>query len=312
MNSKEHIIQNTQKYIELCNQGKTRKEIAHEMGVSTRTVYEYQARTGIVAIRADDYSEKLSLYKELCATGHTRSEIMDILHISQGTAINYLRATGVCPERSISGSGKLPKVNENFFEKIDSEEKAYILGFICADGYIDTTSRNIVIKISKKDEDVLEKIKKAMNCGNDIHEHVKQNMVSLNISSKYLVETLSRYGIVRNKTRSMPFPVLPDDMYSHFYRGHCDGDGCVHKRQVTVIIGSDEFFGGYVDYLQKRFNRKISHSIQRNSYQAVVFSRKDSDIVDWMYKDASIYLDRKKESYIHNWLNYAEKRRSRG
>ncbi len=312
MNSKEHMIKNQEKYIELCNQGKTRKEISAELGVSTRTVYEYQTRTGVHAKRADDYSERLKQYKKLCEEGYTNKEIAEKLHISKETAVNYRRISDVRPRLSESGSGRIPKVDEHFFDVIDTEEKAYILGFICADGCVDTSNRNIAIAISIKDIDILTKIKKATNCGNDIHIRPKANLAVLNLSSKYLVETLSKYGVTRNKTATLPFPAIKDEMYRHFFRGHCDGDGCVHKRQVAITIGSDDFCDGYVKYLESKFNKTISYAYRQNSYHSVVFSRKDFDIVDWMYKDANIYLERKYESYIQNWLNYAEKRRSRG
>lgn len=312
MNSKEHMIKNQEKYIELCNQGKIRKEIADELGVTTRTIYEYQLRTGIKPRKSDGYIKRLNQYESLCKKGYTKKEILEEMRISKETYFNYMHKTGVRPQNSKGGGGRLPRIDEHFFDAIDTEEKAYILGFICADGCIDTNNRNITIAISIKDIDILEKIKKTTNCGNDIHIRPKANLAVLNLSSKYLVETLSKYGVTRNKTATLPFPNIPDEMYRHFFRGHCDGDGCVHKRQVTITIGSDDFFDGYVKYLESKFNKIISHAHRQNSYHSVVFSRKDSDIVDWMYKDANIYLERKYESYVQNWLNYAEKRRSRG
>ena len=312
MNSKEHMIKNQEKYIGLCNQGKTRKEISDELGVSPRTVYDYQIRTGVYAKRADDYSERLEQYKKLCEEGYTKKEIAEKLHISKETAVNYRRASGIRPKLSESGSGRIPKIDEHFFDVIDTEEKAYILGFICADGCVDTNNRNVTISLNAKDIDILVKIKKSMSCENNIVIRPKTNLVVLNLSSKYMVETISKYGVTRNKTATLPFPTIPNEMYRHFFRGHCDGDGCVHKRQVTVTIGSDDFCDGYVKFLESKFKKSISHAHRQNSYHSVVFSRKDSDIVDWMYKDANIYLDRKYESYIQNWLNYAEKRRSRG
>ena len=49
-------------------------------------------------------------------------------------------------------------LNEKYFDSINTEDKAYILGFICADGYI--AKDRIVIAIAKKDIQILENIKK--------------------------------------------------------------------------------------------------------------------------------------------------------
>lgn len=306
MNKKEHMIINQKKYIELCNQGKTRREIADEIGITKRTIHKYQTTLGVSAKPDYDCSERIEKYKDLCSKGYSRKEISEILQVSIYTIDHYIKITGIHPKRI-----RRPKVNEHFFDVIDTEEKAYILGFIFADGYIDTTGRNLSIKINKKDIDILLKIKEAMDCGNEIGDFSTKNCVRLNVSSKYLTDVLAKYGVVKNKTKTLPFPVLPDNLYRHFFRGHCDGDGCVHKRQVTVVIGSDKFFLGYIEYLKSIFKKNISYShYTKHNYYSVVFSRKDKDIVDWMYKDANIYLNRKYDSYIQNWLNYAEKRRT--
>lgn len=307
MNKKEHMIINQDKYIELCNKGKTRQEIATEIGVTKRTLYTYQSTLGIYAKDGNDCSERIERFKVLCDEGYTRKEIAEKMQLSISMVDKYIKRTGTHPVRS-----RKPNANEHFFDVIDTEEKAYILGFIFADGYIDTTERNLSFRLNKKDIDVLLKIKEALSCGNSIADCSTKNCVRLNVSSKYLASVLSKYGVIKNKTKTLPFPQLSDCLYRHFFRGYCDGDGCVHKRQVTIVIGSEKFFHGYVDYLENKFQKYISCSRNNKNYYTVVFSRKDKDIIDWMYKDSNIYLDRKHESYIRNWLNYAEKRRSKG
>ena len=49
----------------------------------------------------------------------------------------------------------------NFFETIDSKEKAYILGWIASDGYVD--KQHIEITLHKKDIEVLEYIKNTLD-----------------------------------------------------------------------------------------------------------------------------------------------------
>ena len=307
MNKKEHMIFNQNKYLELCEKGKTRLEIANEIGVTFRTVLKYQERLGVSPKKEYDFDGNLNRFIKMCSDGYTRKEISEELNVTLKTVTNYINRTGVYPR----SAKRKPNLNEHFFDRIDTEEKAYILGFICADGYVCSDKRNLCLNISKKDIDILYKIKKAMLCGNAITKSSTANCVRLNMSSKYLVETISKYGVVPSKTRSLTFPDIDEEMYRHFFRGYCDGDGCVHVRQVYIVIGSECFFYGFTHYLSNLFNKNISYSYN-GSYYTVVFSRKDLDIVRWLYDDANIYLDRKYESYKQNWLSYAEKRRTRG
>lgn len=307
MDRKEHMAENQTKYLNLCKRGLTRSEIANELGVTTRTVLCYQTNTGISPKPEYDFEYNLRRYIELCKEGYTRKEISEELHVTIKTVGNYIRRTGVLPK----ANKRKPKLNEHFFDVIDTEEKAYILGFLSADGYVDGNGRSLCLNLNSKDIDILYKIKNAMNCENPITKSTTKNCCRLNMSSKYLVETISRYGIVQNKSRTLPFPKLEKEMYRHYFRGYCDGDGCVHKRQVTIIIGSEFFYNGFVKYLQDSFNMKISASPVKG-YFRVLLSRKDLDIVMWMYDGAKIYLDRKYKSYIENWKSYAEKRRSSG
>lgn len=308
MDKKEHMIINQKKYIELCKEGKTRSEISEELGITLRTISKYQSELGVYAKREHSYNESLKQYEKMCNQGYTRKEISEKMHVSLKTVTNYINATGIYPK----SEKKKANVDESFFDVINTEEKAYILGFIFADGYIDAEEKNLCLNINKKDLDILTKIKTAMHCGNSFSKSSTKNCIRLNISSKHLVSKLKQYGMVRNKTRTLPFPILDDWLYRHFFRGYCDGDGCVHKRQVTVIIGSKNFFDGYVGFLTNTFNKHISTAFIKNSFYTVVFSRKDIDIVTWMYENSKIYLDRKYSSYIENWFSYAEKRRSRG
>ena len=81
----------------------------------------------------------------MCNQGYTRKEISEKMHISLKTVTNYINATGIYPK-----SEKIANVDESFFDVIDTEEKAYILGFIFADGYIDAEEKNLCLNINKK------------------------------------------------------------------------------------------------------------------------------------------------------------------
>lgn len=120
--------------------------------------------------------------------------------------------------------------NENYFKNIDTEEKAYWLGFIAADGSIGKTC-GLEISLSYKDIDHLYKF--ANNIGAEIDmvstRMVKQYKVCrIFINNKKIINDLSKYGIIQNKGYNLDFPdFLNDDMLKYYLRGYFDGDGSI-------------------------------------------------------------------------------------
>ena len=100
------------------------------------------------------YQEKLQLFSDLCYENKNTQEIMDIMKITRKTLNNYEKCLGIKCAKNI----RMPKLDVNFFENIDNEYKAYILGFIAADGYIESNERTLTFNINKKDIDILYKI----------------------------------------------------------------------------------------------------------------------------------------------------------
>lgn len=65
------------------------------------------------------------------------TKIGKILHINRNTVSNILNKHNII----VINKQNLPKFNERIFDSIDTEEKAYWLGFIFADGYISSKSK---------------------------------------------------------------------------------------------------------------------------------------------------------------------------
>lgn len=127
------------------------------------------------------------------------------------------------------------KVNENYFEDINSHEKAYILGFIYADGYNGEDTLELAQNMER--EDVLIHIKKALETDQEIKYYVP-NKGTLNIYSKKICSDLANLGAIRNKSLVLQFPTfLPEDLMCSFILGYFDGDGCVwdgKRKKMTV------------------------------------------------------------------------------
>ena len=174
-----------------------------------------------------NYQEKLDKFREMCELEKTIVEICEEMNISRKTLNNYEKKLGVkCKKIK-----RIPNLNKDFFKTIDNEFKAYILGFIYADGYIESNERTLAFNINEKDIDILYKIKECMNCNNEIRKSSTKKCVRLHLSSIDLVDDLKKLGVTRNKTQKISFPKIDKELLRHFLRGYFDGDGHIGKRQ---------------------------------------------------------------------------------
>lgn len=190
--------------------------------------------------------------------------------------------------------------NEDYFEKIDTESKAYFLGLLMADGYIATTERFVTIALKNEDAYILEKLKKEVNSEAPLGNKKKCTQKVLTLCSKKMVNDLKNLGLTRNKTFTLKFPNIKTEYIRHFIRGYFDGDGYIGERQCTLIISSPDFLNTFLDFFQNKFGKNLYFHEIKNSYR-VNLNRRDNDVVNFIYKDAHIYLNRKYNNYKKYW-----------
>lgn len=201
-------------------------------------------------------------------------------------------------------------VNESFFDNIDTEEKAYILGFIAADGYVE--KGRIMISLNSIDKDILFKIREAMGSNHPIKDFIKDGKFKhscLTINSVNICQKLSEYNLLSPKSLSMSniIEFVPDEFKYHFMRGYFDGDGNIiygakyksGTKYCVTIIGTKEFletsFNSHFDT-----NNSIAKYKSCNMYYWRVTKRSlVDDFISKIYKNSSIYLDRKYNYCAH-------------
>lgn len=132
--------------------------------------------------------------------------------------------------------------NEDFF-KTWTNEMAWLLGFIYADGCIVGATQSI--QIGQKNVDMLSKISSLIGLEKDI-TYRKDKCPVLQINSKTMKDDLINIGLMPNKSLVVKFPSVPDKYLTHFIRGVFDGDGwCQEKGYVTnITTGSKDFADG--------------------------------------------------------------------
>lgn len=161
--------------------------------------------------------------------------------------------------RSHSQANRRYIFNHNFFETINTEQKAYFLGFILTDGYVG--DKDIVFELKSVDKHIIETFINAIEGNNKIHEITRrgnnfsrQGCVTsrLNFRSDKMVSDLKTLGIQRGKTFNINILKLPVHLERHFWRGVLDGDGYIscytRKHKYTTSKNINKI--SYTKYLE--------------------------------------------------------------
>jgi LAGLIDADG-like domain len=204
------------------------------------------------------------------------------------------------------------KLKEDFFKVIDTEEKAYILGLLFADGYISSTNNSIGISLGEKDKEILEKINKIVYEGEStplklrkLESDKRQNQYILSMNSQKMCNDLIDLGCVRAKSLILEFPIISDNLLNHFVRGYFDGDGHIPKvlkASSTVIVGTIMFNKILQDKIKHLFTSSIYHYNKEKTTCTLVLSGEKNQLnfFNWLYKDATIFMNRKHQRYLNN------------
>lgn len=263
-------------------------------------------------------SEAIKLYKSgLNADDSARS-----VGISRNTLKVYLRDLNILRKNDVYQ--KDITYDASFFDKIDTEEKAYWLGFIFADGSVYKSKLRehggkLTIELSVKDRDHLEKFKESLKCNINIKSRFrschlsnnpeKREMVSISIASSEIIEDLMKYGCIPNKTYDRYIAKFTDDkkLKAAFLRGYIDGDGHIRSKitnyTIAISVHNVEIKNSLKELIYDVCG-KYPHEEERiasNYHQYNLYFRRKDDFFNFankIYEDATIYMNRKYEKYL--------------
>lgn len=206
--------------------------------------------------------------------------------------------------------------NENAFKTIDTEEDAYWLGFMYADGNINELRMVCDLSMAEKDVDHLEKFKNFISPNNNLIKR-KSYLSSTNkeyysyrfyITNKQITENLINNGCLWSKTYDIKFPThISKEMMPHFIRGFFDGDGNItsslRQNNLNFTCANYDFLTDLQNYLNLTCEMKKNKIVNDNRSEAkrIQWSAK-KDLIsfyNYIYKDATIYLDRKYNTFTH-------------
>lgn len=235
-------------------------------------------------------------------------KIAEMMSMSASTVYHLLKKSNVNIRSNKENSRKYT-CNEQFFKQIDTEEKAYWLGFIYADGYI--SNNNLGITLSEIDKDHLYKFSESIKSTYPINTYKYSGYKDVYgsrvvIKSDMLISDLIHNGVFYNKSLILlPPKNIPDNLLMHFIRGYMDGDGSISVSKTKYGDSYKLRFEGtkeMLDWIQLIFktNCKLQkrNKDTKNSYSLdyggniSVLSK-----LNLIYNNANVFLPRKYDRY---------------
>jgi hypothetical protein len=206
------------------------------------------------------------------------------------------------------------KCNENYFEKIDTKERAYWLGLLFADGYVRKRKQcngkhkqggTMGISLKNGDEYLLKKLIVDLESTYELTKQIKGDFLSykLEVNSSKMVDDLINLGCVPNKSLILTPPNLKNKFVSHFIRGYFDGDGSIGKyggRLKFSLLGTNELLVWVLNFFKNK-GMKTTPKIgkKKNIHSIQVNSKLDIELIEnILYNSSSdYYLKRKKNKF---------------
>lgn len=202
---------------------------------------------------------------------------------------------------------------------INTEKKAYILGFLAADGGMfwgaGAVCCRLTLKLSEKDHEHVVKLRDIISPSSRVRTYkrpkpkreINKFRSEFYVSSEFsiahnkLSKDLIRHGIVPRKTYILESPkYIPSHLIRHWVRGYFDGDGSIvvnndYPRCSILGYGLENPVLGFIS---KEFSKHYPYEPKvRCSTETISLllytGRPAIAFVNWIYTDATIYLKRK-------------------
>lgn len=303
-------------------QGTSATELVERYQISESTVYTTLERHGVPRRTGSEIFRKLCPAQEaeiivLYQQGLSASDIVTRYPIHDQTVYNILERHGI-KRRTRSEAVRTYARNEHAFDIIDTEEAAYWLGFIAADGNV--SNGRLRIGLSTKDANHLRKFATWISPDRPIYtgtNNLGRPVSTIEIGSQHLADTLAQHGIVPRKTYLMKhLPAVSTPLVRHFLRGYVDADGYISLRhQYGATFGVVSFNQEIVEEIQNRLIQELGVTRTSIIHSGVAWhyrqygTKQVSKIAAYLYQDTQVYLDRKyllAQQVIHRALQLTQ------
>lgn len=304
--------------INMYNNGNSIYDIANKYKVSGVTISRILNKSGVKTRGSSKYNYKDIVFTQI-KDDYTKGEKISVLEakydMPRNIIMKYLKLSNV-EIRDNSAENRKYEINEHYFNDINSENKAYFLGLLFADGC--NNGKNITISLSDGDEYILKRFANEVFPNKDRELYCyklseknpnHRDSYSLSICNKNIKNDLNRHGVVQRKSLILKYPnELSDVYFKDFLRGYFDGDGCVRlkrgrnedspPRVSFSILGTDEFLNcvgrKMVDLFKLKYGFKIYEFKNTSIKELRVVAIDDVlKVFKSIYNNTDLYLVRK-------------------
>ena len=202
---------------------------------------------------------------------------------------------------------------------------AYILGVALTDGTINRNLTQVFFYLS--DIQMLEVVRQVLEATHPIKLHSrpdiefvdkrsgktftgKKQMYAFYISSRRVAERFYQLGVKPNKSYDGDYPVVPKDVWWHFFRGILDGDGNIYFTRkeglVVTIAGNRNCVLGLQADLAEYFSiRSRTRYLDKDRVKLLIpYGGEDTErLLTLTYQDSE---DLRLERKYNQWLEWNE------
>lgn len=217
------------------------------------------------------------------------------------------------PRKYFEGRG----YHREYFCSIDTEEKAYILGFLWGDGSYIPSKRTIALALAVKDEDHLRKMARCIGLDDgQVRTHTSKGFnnqefayVKMQMAHETFFKSMERLGYGKKRERMRKIPEIPQQLVRHFLRGLFDADGSVslkgrakrgpyHIGRMELSLPHLDAVSWWREYLMSVCGVEFSFAPDKRIYR-VTLTIHDSlvSVYHYLYDDSTIYLERKHNKF---------------
>ncbi len=264
--------------------------------------------------------DKIDIVQKYLSGEYTCTKLAEEYGRTIGAIGQLLKRRGVLVSR------RKYSLDESYFDFIDTEDKAYFLGLLYADGCNSSNRPLITISLQEEDLEILEKFKNHiqtdMPCRyisnlNKKDGYIRKPQWCLAVFSKNISDRLTELGCTPNKSLTLKFPTedqVPKHLLRHFLRGMWDGDGsysfwkstCIDKKYNKIyyrtsfdvsLVGTDDICIGIRKFIEESVDIRCSIREIKNKevkrLKIIGGMENMYKFMTWLYKDSNIHMNRK-------------------
>jgi len=238
----------------------------------------------------------VQLIREMYISGKSAYKISEITGVGLGSIYYHLNKMSIT--RSNKENSRKYFVDHDYFENINTQEKAYWLGYLFADGYV-SSSNGKRVGVTSKDIDHIEAFRDDLGATYPVNIYEAHTSYGdsvygrLLISSEKMYSDLVRLGCVEKKSKILLPPEIELDMERHFLRGFYDGDGSIkkHKLSKTGYVLSLVSTKEMIEWTQERVGGSVRYQESKDIWY--LDTSITTERLDYLYEDSTRRLSRK-------------------